>query len=357
MSGKTILRRLPGVLTTILMTLFAAAWTYWGVAEMYHEGWWGAWWNKLVYLIPPAISLLLALAALRWPRVGGVTVILAGLVFTWWWFDPRIESGRLVVDRAWSSLLFSGSLILIGLLFWLDGHLRRRFPPPTQEDDPRRWVRLLRHWRYLLVSGLPLLIGIGISAYNLPRVLTRLDDRDRGARLIDGNGVSLVWAPEGPGWNYKQAWGGYPSWNAVALYGREPVGLDEKSRDMLATDADMAATNLCRYLSADGLSLLDEPQDIWRMPTTDELARSLVRDGAHAGCAWDGSAPPVRLDCTIQPDKETPLWDPTAAPIYYWALESYGEDEAYFVSHNGWVNAAYRRGGNPRHSYRCVRDP
>ncbi len=50
----------------------------------------------------------------------------------------------------------------------------------------------------------------------------------------------------------------------------------------------MEATGLCRYLSEDGLTLMAEPQGIWRMPTTDEIVRSLARHGQNAGCAWDG---------------------------------------------------------------------
>ena len=39
----------------------------------------------------------------------------------------------------------------------------------------------------------------------------------------------------------------------------------------------------------------------------------------------------------------------------YWAVEESGSDAGVFVSFNGWVNAAYKMGGNPRYSYRCVR--
>ncbi len=328
------------------------AWTYWGAAEMYYEGWHEPWYAAPVYLIPGTVCLLLALAAFRWPRVGGWALIAVGTLFTLWWFRPRFEAGRLVVNRAWSNLLLSGTLVVIGGLFLLDARLRRERRTASEALPERHW--LLRRPRVTIALGAYLLTVIGVSIYNLPRVLTRLDDGDRSARLIAGSGVTLVWAPEGPGWNYRQPWGGYPSWRSVALYGREPVGFEDKSQP-LADEEDMAATNLCRYLSEDGLTLLDTPQDIWRMPTVDEIARSLVRDGKSAGCTWGGDL--GRMECEVEPDKETPLWDPTAPPIYYWAFEAYDEREAYFVSYNGWVNATYQGGGNPRHSYRCVRDP
>ena len=118
----------------------------------------------------------------------------------------------------------------------------------------------------------------------------------------------------------------------------------------------MAKYNLCLYLSEDGLTLETEPQNIWRMPTVDEYARSFARHGENAGCVWQGEDHD-QMECEILPDKETPLWAPDLDPIYYWAADEYNDREAYFVSYNGWVNTAYKPGGNPRHSHRCVRDP
>ncbi|HCU58180.1 MAG TPA: hypothetical protein DF984_08185, partial [Anaerolineaceae bacterium] len=88
----------------------------------------------------------------------------------------------------------------------------------------------------------------------------------------------------GPGWNWKQDYGGYPSWRALAVYGVDPVGLatDAKS-DLIATEADMAATGLCAYLTEDGTALSDTPLYIWRMPAVNELARSLSLHNENAG--------------------------------------------------------------------------
>jgi len=75
---------------------------------------------------------------------------------------------------------------------------------------------------------------------------------------------------------------------------------------IFASQEKIAQTNLCRYLGADGTTLMDTPQDIWRMPTTDEVVRSLVRHGENAGCVWHGEIRTQAL-CDIQPDKESPL--------------------------------------------------
>jgi hypothetical protein len=106
-------------------------------------------------------------------------------------------------------------------LFLLEGRYRRQrraegaCPEPVEgRTPPKSWLR--RNLRYLLAVGIPLLVVIGVSAYYAPLVATRVDDGERGARLIEGNGVTLVWAPKGPGWNWRQPWGGYPSWNDLA---------------------------------------------------------------------------------------------------------------------------------------------
>ena len=124
---------------------------------------------------------------------------------------------------------------------------------------------------------------------NLPGILARVDDGERGMRRITGTDVDLIWAPSGPGWNWLQDFGGYPSWNKLAWYGVEPVGMETKHESgVFASQADMDAAGLCSYLSADGLTLMDESQDIWRMPTVDEMVASLALHGENCGCEWLG---------------------------------------------------------------------
>ncbi|MBI4757913.1 MAG: hypothetical protein HY783_02760 [Chloroflexi bacterium] len=64
-----------------------------------------------------------------------------------------------------------------------------------------------------------------------------------------------------------------------------------------------------------------------------------------------------RADCEILPDKETPLWVPSWSPIYYWSADEYDKRQAYYVSYNGGINHQPKSWGNPRHGYRCVREP
>ena len=114
----------------------------------------------------------------------------------------------------------------------------------------------------------------------------------------------------------------------------------------------MERTGVCRCVTWDGTALADEPTDHWRMPTTQELVRSLVRHGANAGCSWTGGL--GRQPCYVRPDKETPLWDPTEPVVAYWSTDEVDGYRAYQVSYDGrvvWIRKS--RGEN--FGYRCVR--
>lgn len=345
---RRIVPRLLGLIASLLMIVLTALWTIWGVAEMYHEGWWGAWYNRLAYLVPVAVLLIPALVAFSWPIVGGILICAVGLFAT--------------IAFGFGVSLIGIAIVIVGVLFIIDGILKRQTSLGDTGDT--RW--LFRKWRYLLLIGIPAIVLIIVSALNLPVVLSRIDDGERGERLIEGNGISLVWAPEGPGWNWRQPWGGYPSWQEVALYGVLPFGLGGKpgyghhagagDTYRYASDEDMRQTNLCRYLSADGLELLDKPRDFWRMPITDEVVRSLVRHGQNASCEWRGEIR-KKVKCATLPDKESPLWAADQPAIYYWTADSHSDELGYFVSFNGMVNATDKTFGNSRHSYRCVREP
>lgn len=325
---------------------------------MYHEGWWGPFYIRLIYLIPGAAFLMLTLVGIKWPAIGGWLIVIFGGLFTVMFMDIHFMEGKLVFDRDITGSLVSAPLVFLGILLIIEGrNLKRRIA--------RGWTPHAKWWRRNLWTLLavipPLAIFIGLSIFYLPFVLTRHDDGDRGIRLIKGSGSDLVWAPEGPGWNWKQDYGGYPSWQMVALYGLPPVGFEEKpgyvaKNGEFASEEEMQKYNLCLYLSDDGTTLETEAQNIWRMPTINDYASAYARHGVNAGCTWLGEGND-QMNCDIKPDKETPLWAPDLEPIYYWTVEESDERTAYFVSYNGWVNATYKAGGNPRHSYRCVKEP
>lgn len=342
---KSISPNVPGRIAAGLMMLTTSLWTFWGIAELYYEGWGLPFPQPLAYLVPAALCLGISLLALRWPRPGGWILVLGGAAFTtWWWGMARRRWGSMTLGGILGMIPVSALLMLIGWLFLLEARYRRQ---TGSAGIGQRAV-------FALTVGFPVFIILVITLIELPPLLRRYDDGGRGLRRITAPGVDLLWAPQGPGWNWQQTWGGYPPWNALALYGKPPVGLDGKS-NLTATMEDMQTTGLCAYLSADGSNLLETPPYLWRMPTVDELIRSLTRNGQSANCVWNGGL--GQAVCALPPDKETPLWDPLAPPIYYWAQDEFTAEQAYYINYRGVVSAQPKDFGNPRHGYRCVRAP
>lgn len=341
--------RVPGVVATAMLAAFVGFWTFWSFAELYYEGWDMPFPQPLAYLIPCAVALALGAATLAWPRAMGVVIVGLSVLFYAWAIAMNLQRWGFTwgMVLGWSAM--ASLTVLGGVLFVIDGRIRARQGADSRVAGMPWWRR---RSRWLAVVGAPLVLASVMSAVELTRLLGRLDDGDRGARQIDGDRVSLVWAPAGPGWNWRQSWGGYPSWDSLATYGVPPVGL--KQGGPRATADDMARTGLCAYLDATGESLTAEPLHLWRMPTVDEFVGSLTRRGESAGCAWDGTI--GRTGCRTPPDKETPLWAPDQPPIYMWTSER-SDTDAWYVNYQGFVAHQSKAFGNPRHGYRCVREP
>ncbi len=345
----------PGYIATGILTLASAIWTFWGTAEMYYEGWGMPFPEPLMYLIPAGLFLTLTVIVLTWPRNGGWLIVILSSAFTVWWWRLAFARDWLSFEWILSTFPLSSILIIVGVLFILEGRRQQRLGEEGWELPPQWWRRNLR---YLIGIGVPLMVIIGTTVYNVPILVAREDDGDRSKRLIEGDGVTLMWAPAGPGWNWKQPWGGYPSWDSLARYGVPPIGIDKEENlpeNVHMSIDDMATTGLCAFLNEDGITLVDTPQYIWRMPTVDEIVGSLMLHNKNAGCVWTGDT--GMLECEHRPDKETPLWAPDQQPIYYWAADEYDDEMAYFVGYTGSVNYQNKRWGNPRHGYRCVREP
>ena len=341
-----------GNIALFLCLFIISAWTFWGVMEMFHEGWYTPY-EWLFFLLPAIISIVLTLIALTWPRFGGWLLIILGAAFYIWMTWQATSHYGLHLSMILGNFPITGLLALIGVLFLFEA---RRQKQKTHHPEPRWWRRNVS---YILVLGIPLVLGIGLAIEPAVRVATRVDDGDYGARLIQGNGVRLLWAPDGPGWQVSV------SWNEVALYGLQPVGFTGKAYGIdgkcnadtsegCARERDMQQYNVCLYLSDDGAHLETTPQNYWRMPTTDELVRSLVRHGENAGCTWNQRK--GRQPCAVTPDKETPLWNPHSPIIYLLSADEASPRESYFVSYNGGVYTRLKFVGMGSQGYRCVRD-
>lgn len=283
-----------------ISTLTAGFWAFWGSIENFHEGWYSTSPLKnlelllVQYLSPMLLVLLISILGLHWPRLAlpvFVSLAVAAAVF--------FRGGRAAVE------IISIPLLVLGVLYFLG------------DPRPRRWAR-----RCLI--GLPVLTAVVSGAYPGWRAVHRLDDGNYGARIVEGNGVRLLWAPEGPGWPAH-----YASW--------------------------IRAERNCAVLNVDGKSLAGTPQNVWRLPTIDEAVRSLVYRGRNAGGVWD----PVRQRATYRmtPDKDSPLWNPHSQVIYWWTGSEDGSNKAYRIAYNGYVLALDKRGWGDYWAYRCVREP
>ena len=293
-------RNILGWAAVGLSTLAASVWAVWGILENFHEGWHG---SSLLqnlsmvphYLLMMTVFMAAALVGIRWPAAGGGVHIAAALVAGWFF------------RGAAAALLYPfivGPLVLMAACYWLG------------RPQPRRRA-------VSIVVGLPLLTVIVCGAEPAYRVSQRLDDGDRSARRITGNGVDLIWAPDGPGWP------------------RDGVTWEQ-------------AQERCRYLTEDGLSLANAPQDIWRLPTAEEAVRSMHRHGRNCGGTWDAAA--RRASYGRMPDKESPLWNLHSQVIYWWTATEVNEREALIIVYDGklWPRSKSLRMSSL--AFRAVRD-
>jgi hypothetical protein len=276
-------------------------WAFWGIIENFHEGWYYASWLSNVglmfmqYLSPMLLFMGVTLISLFWPRAGAGLYGILALVVAWFF-------GALTNTVV---LLLILPLIGLGALYWYG------------RPQPRRVAALL-------TIGLPLLTLITFGIEPAIRVSQRLDDGDRQARLVHGNGLSLVWAPDGPGWPREGA-----DW-----YGAQQV---------------------CAYLSEDGLNVARDPQYIWRLPDVDEAVRSMARHGQNSGGVWDAQSAKATYETT--PDKESPLWDVHSQVIYWWTASEADPDHAYTIVYDGEVWPRSKEFGPAYLGFRCVRTP
>jgi len=333
MASRHLLRSVPGHLAFVLSMLVGATAMDIAVYSYFYEGWGQGAANAAAYLIPPVLVVAVCATATRWPRPGGLVCLAGGLgAGAWWLWKQSAAGGGSSAAVVQTAVAIFSPVLLMGALFLLEARHRRLL---AEEGALRASGWWARYHRPVLVVALPILGLLLGPGRQLPDMLARHDDGQRGVRTIAGNGVTLTWAPQGPGWNQVQPDGTYPSWNAIASYGGDGAGL-------------------CGHLSEDGSALVDTPLRAWRLPTSAEVIGSLTRGGANAGCAWDGRAD--HATCARPPDKETPLWAPDQPPIYYLTSDSAGDAFVLGVNYTGGVTPHRRTAASRGVGYRCVND-
>jgi len=298
--GRWTKWQLLGWLAVALSTLIASFWAVWGIIENFHEGWF---YESLLlnvglmfvqYLSPVIIFVSLTLLAIAFPRVGSIAHVLAGLLLSLLLFDFN--------DRV-AMLFVIAPMLILGTLYWYG------------RPQPRRAA-------YLLAVGLPALTLVVCGVEPVVRIAGRVDDGYLQARLVEGNRVQLIWAPEGIGWP------------------RQGVTWDEALRH-------------CQHLSADGKTLAEGAQNIWRLPTVEEAVRSMSRHGVNSGGVWDAQTKAATYQ--VSPDKESPLWNVHSQVIYWWTATEIDDEKAYIIVYDGKVWPRRKRFAPAYLAYRCVK--
>lgn len=282
-----------GWISITISILTACFWAFWGIIENFHEGWYHSSFKKNMvltlfqYLSPMLITIILTLISIRQNRIGAVLFFVIGSLLSF------------LVNNAIVSIPF----MIIGILYWFSNFTSKK-----------------RKYRLSLVLPLLTLIAFGIEP--VMRVSGRMNDGDFGSRKIEQNDISLIWAPQGPGW---------PS-DGMSWY---------------------EADSICSYLTADGLEIATDPQNIWRLPTVEEAVKSMQRHGVNCQGRLNAEGEP---EYEIRPDKETPLWNPYSQVIYWWTKTEVDEDQAYIIVYDGKIWKR-RKSFSPNYlGFRAVRE-
>jgi hypothetical protein len=292
-------RRLAGWIAVGISTVITCIWAFWGIIENFHEGWYYESWLSNIglmfaqYLSPMLIFLGVTLISIYWPRFGGsLHAILA--LFAAWFFQAFSNA---------ATFLLILPLIGLGALYWFG------------RPQPRKLA-------VSLVVALPMLTLILSGIKPIMRVSQRVDDGVLQARLVQGNGINLVWAPDGPGW--------------------PRVGTNWPE-----------AQQACQYLSEDGLTTTSTPLHIWRLPTVEEAVRSMALHGQNSGGVWDAETAQAAYKTT--PDKESPLWNIYSQVIYWWTATEADEEHAYIIVYDGKVWSRAKEFSPAYLGFRCVK--
>jgi len=289
-----------GWLAVGLSTIITSIWAFWGIIENFHEGWYAeTLFSNLIlmfvqYLSPMLIFMGVALVSIYYPRIGGGLHAAVALLAIWF-FDAFSNAATFLIILP---------LIGLGALYWF-GRAQPRTAAVT------------------LSIGLPLLTLILAGISPVVRVSQRVDDGNLQAQLVHGNGVDLVWAPDGFGWP------------------RSGTSWDE-------------AEKTCQSLTEDGLSIAATPLDFWRLPTVDEAVRSMSLHGQNSSGVWDEETATAEYESP--PDKESPLWNIHSQVIYWWTATEVDEEHAYIIVYDGKIWPRSKDFGPAYLGFRCVKN-
>ncbi len=230
------------------------------------------------YMLISIIITSLALIIIKFKKTGCVFYIVTGITAGWFLTGSLFSLLGSVI---------ASSFTCLGLLGYFG------------EPEP---IKISKR----LIIATPLTIAILISVPQYIKVTQRIDNIDENMVIVEGNEVTLAWAPRGPGWPV------------------EGVSWDE-------------AEWICSHLSEDGTKIMDEEVNIWRLPTAKEAVGSMMLHNRNVDGKWN--AIEQKATYSKKPDKEYPLWDKHGKVIYYWIDETSLTDptKAMIIVYHGAV--------------------
>jgi len=286
-------KKVIGWIPVSISILIACFWAYWGIIENFHEGWYYTSFYKNIGLM-----LIQYLS----PMIITITLTLISIRHNKIGAVLFIITGG-VLSFLVNNIIISVPFIFLGILYWFNNFSEKK-------------------WKYRLSLLLPFLTLIIMGIEPIIRVSGRVNDKNFGFRIIKQNNIALIWAPQGPGW---------PE-NGTNWY---------------------KADSICKYLKEDGLSIDTLPQNIWRLPTVEEVAKSTKRHGSNCKGQLNSNGEP---EYEIRPDKETPLWNPNSKVIYWWTKTEIDRNNAYMIVYDGKIWKRKKSFSANYLGYRAVKD-
>lgn len=297
MAKETKFRDIIGWLNIALSFLIVSFWSYWGINETFHEGWYySSFWQNIYltfvqYLSIPVVFLVAFLIALNYKKVGSALLLIFGIISL---FFFKSNAGRFLIFIPF---------LLLSLSSYFGSFKNKKVAS---------YSLITIFFLIILSFGIPQLI----------KVENRFNDYNFQIRIIEGSDFKLAWAPQGEGFPVK------------------------------GTSWQIAKRN-CALLNEEGTNLENKELNIWRLPTKLEIVSSMTRNNTNSGGVIDNLG---TAQYEIKPDKETPLWNPLSPIIYYWTSDLKNQNQAFLVSYNGIILERNKDSGANYQGYRCVKN-
>jgi len=287
------MKKIFGWLFLLILTSTISFWAFWGIIESFYEGWYFPSFVDNLWLT--VSRYLLPIWVLLIPGVIAVYFRRTGAIL-------YISLG-VFISYFFSQWIFFVPLFVIALLRYTS-------------QLPTKKVSLV------FVLGIPMATLFVSGIQPASRIWNR-SESDIGipftAKVDD---EKIIWAPPGPGWPR----------NGVDWF---------------------EASNICLYLSQDGIQISDTIVGLWRLPKAEEIVASTYFRGRPMVGTW--SVKQRKAEFKNVPDKEPPLWDPYSPIIYWWTSDEVSMDSALMYSYNAvvFVRSKYHKAGY--YGFRAIR--